>query len=84
MCVHEFSYDFIFETFPFHHMAPVTRRISYGQQYGFALALCQVKCVFAPGIPVYGVVSVLYQVRAGLVGKMVTHKFNGSLVREIG
>ena len=52
-------------------MAPMTRGVTDRQEYGFACLTSNFECLFGPWLPLHGIVSVLQQVRAGLLGESV-------------
>jgi hypothetical protein len=69
--VHDTGGRFIFKTFPLHHMTPVAGGIADADKDGLVLFLGPCQCFFSPGIPVDRIVSMLEQVRTGLVDKLV-------------
>ena len=62
-----------FETFVRHDVAPVAGGIAHRQQDRFVLFARRRQCGFAPRPPMDGVVLVLLQVGAGLVGEAIGH-----------
>src|SRR3982751_6134977 len=66
MLVHDCGGLFVFKTFALHYMTPVTGGIADAYENGFILLLSGGECLIAPGIPVYGVMSVLKKIGAGL------------------
>ncbi len=64
---------FVFKTLPFHHVAPVTRGISYGDEKGSIQGMGSAKGLTAPRIPVNRVLGVLSKIRALLINESVGH-----------
>ena len=56
-------------------MTPMARRIANADQHRLVLGLCTLERLNAPRIPINRVVSVLKQVRAGLVYKLISELF---------
>jgi hypothetical protein len=63
-------------------MTPVTGCIANADQYWFVLCPRLFKGLFSPGIPIYGVMGMLQQIRAGLLGKTVGIRVHSSKVDE--
>ena len=61
----------VLERFMSHDVAPMTGRVADGEQYGFLLTPRFFQCLWAPGMPVHRVVSVLQQIGTGLVAEMI-------------
>src|SRR6185437_12336496 len=69
--VHEFCNGLVFKGLPFHHMAPVASGIADREQDGAIFFIGKLQGFRSPGIPVYGVVGMLQQIRAGFVNKTI-------------
>ena len=67
MFVHISRNCFIFKRFAFHHMTPMTGAVANADQYRFLFRTSSLECLWFPGIPVHGIVSVLEKVGRGLV-----------------
>src|SRR5438067_5204091 len=67
MLIHQASDVFVLEGFALHDMAPVAGRVANTEQDGFVLLLCLLQGFFAPWVPIYRVVGMLQEIRAGLV-----------------
>ena len=63
----------ILEGFPLHHMAPVAGAVTDAQKDRFVLFLRLCKGLFAPGVPVYRIVSMLLKIGRVFVLEMVCH-----------
>ena len=57
--VHQLSGLFIFKTFPFHHMTPVTGSITNTQQNRFPFSCRFIQCLLTPRIPIYRIMCML-------------------------
>ena len=71
--VHEPGDVLVFERLALHHVTPVTRRVPDREENRLVLALRLGECLVTPRKPVHGIVSVLEQVRTGLVGEAIGH-----------
>ena len=61
----------ILEAFMFHDVAPVARRVTNAQEDRAVELLGFAQRFFAPGMPVYGIVRMLLQIRAGFVDQPI-------------
>ena len=69
--VHESRDVFVLERLALHHVTPVARRVADAQEYRLVFALRARERLFAPRVPVHGVVRVLQKVRARLAREAV-------------
>ena len=69
--VHQLRDLFVLERLVFHHMTPVTRRITDAQQNRLVISFRLAERRFSPRMPIDGIVRVLEQVRTGLVNQRV-------------
>ena len=61
----------VFKTFPFHYVAPVTGGIADADKYRLIFIHCSFQRFLAPGIPVYRIMRMLKQIRTCFAGKPV-------------
>jgi hypothetical protein len=59
IAIHEMGCRRIFKTFFFHHMTPMTSRISNAYKNGFVLLSCFCQSLFRPGKPINRIMGVL-------------------------
>ena len=59
MGIHDAGRLLLFETLPFHHVAPMTGSIADAHQEGFILYTGFLQGLFPPGIPIHGIMRVL-------------------------
>ena len=64
MLIHESRGGFIFEAFPFHHMAPMTAGIANADQYKFVFTPCLFPGRLRPRVPIDGIIGMLEEVGA--------------------
>ena len=69
--VHQLRNRGVLERLVLHHVAPVTGRVADREQDRLVLGARAFTRVVAPGVPVDGVVRVLEEIRAGLLGQAV-------------
>jgi len=62
MIVHQICGDFIFETFPLHHMTPMASRIPDGNDDRFVFYFCFSQGFRSPGKPIHGIVRMLKEI----------------------
>ena len=73
--VHNLGGVGVLKGLPFHHVAPVTGRISYAEEDRFVLGMGAFQRLGAPGIPIHRVIGMLEQIRTGLVDQAVGHNY---------
>jgi len=68
----------ILETLPGHHVAPVAGAVTDGEEDGFVLPARLRERLLAPGVPIHGVVQMLFQIGGALpiqvVGEAKRHR----------
>ena len=72
--VHDLGNRWVFERLVLHDMAPVAGGITDAEENQFVFHFCPLKCFRTPGIPIYGVMGMLQEVRASLVDEPVRHE----------
>ena len=65
--VHQFCNFFVVEAFLFHDVAPMARRVSYGDENRLVLCFSCFKSYIIPWIPIYRIICVLKQIRTFFV-----------------
>src|SRR3989338_320237 len=71
MIIHQLCNFGVREGLFFHHMAPMTSRISYGKKDRFILFLRFLKRFFTPRIPIDWIMGMLQEIRAFFVNQTI-------------
>ena len=66
----------VFERLPLHHVAPVAGGVPDREEHGDVPVARAFKCLFAPGVPVDGIVGVLQEVGTLFVDQAVRFSFS--------
>src|SRR4051812_49204652 len=77
MIIHDLCYLLILKTTMLHNMAPMTGGITNADEHQLVFAFSFFQGLFIPGKPVYRVVCMLQQVRAGFMYECIAVFFYG-------
>ncbi len=69
--IHHFRHIWIFKGLMRHDMAPVAGGITDGKQNGPVELFRSIECIFAPRLPMHGILGMLAQIGARLFGEAV-------------
>ena len=69
--IHYFGSALILKTLPFHHVAPMARRIANTHQDWLVLRFCFLQCLLSPRVPIHGIVGVLQQVNTRFINQLI-------------